>query len=232
MNLAYSYLEDFFSLFFPQLCCACGTSLYKNESVICTRCLYQLPYTNFHHDRENRVAKQFYGRIPFISATSFLYFTKGSKVRTLIHHLKYNNKPEVGIKLGEMLGLALKDVPEYQDVDLIVPVPLHPKRLKKRGYNQSECIAIGLSNKLGVPYNTTCLLRSVATETQTHKSRFDRFENMKDVFLLKDAGSVTGKHILLVDDVLTTGATIEACALQLLQAEEVRISIATIAFAD
>jgi ComF family protein len=232
VNLIYSYLEDFLSLFFPELCCACGTNLYKNENVICTSCIYQLPYTNFHLDKDNRVAKQFYGRVPFISATSFLYFTKGSKVRNLIHQLKYNNKPEVGIKIGEMFGMKLKEVEEYNNIDLIIPVPLHAKRLKKRGYNQSEYFAIGLSNKLQVPYNTTILIRTTATETQTHKSRFARFENMKEVFKVTDQRSIAGKHILLVDDVLTTGATIEACVLELLKADNAKISIATIAFAD
>lgn len=232
MNLVYSYLEDFISLFFPQLCCACASALYKNETVICTNCIYHLPYTNFHLYKDNRVTKQFYGRLPFISATSFLYFTKGSKVRNLIHELKYNNKPEVGIKIGEMFGLKLKETEEYRKIDLIIPVPLHPRRLKKRGYNQSECFAKGLSDKLGVPYNTDILLRSVATATQTHKSRFERFENMKDVFLLKDESLLKGKHILLIDDVLTTGATIEACALELLKTPDIKISIATMAFAD
>ena len=232
MNLIYDYLHDFISLFFPQLCATCGKNLFKSESTICTQCFYHLPYTNFHLDDENRVVRQLYGRIPFESAAAFLYFAKGSKVQNLIHGLKYNNKPEIGTRLGEMYGQKLKAIEKFKEIDLILPVPLHPKRLKKRGYNQSEYFAMGLSNSLEIPLRSDILVRPVATSTQTQKSRFSRFENMKDVFSISNSELLQGKHVLLVDDVLTTGATVEACALELLKVQALRISIASIAFAE
>jgi len=231
MNSLYGYFDDFLSLFFPVLCSGCGKNLFKNESVICTDCIYHLPYTNFHQEKDNRVARQLWGRIPFSSSASFLYFRKGSRVQNLMHQLKYNNKPEIGVKLGEMYGHVLHGS-EYRNTDIIIPVPLHPQRLKARGYNQSDHFARGLSNTLGIPLNTTILKRSIATSTQTKKSRFSRYENMKDVFEVTNPGLIAGKHILLVDDVITTGATIEACSLKLLEIPQTKISIATIAFAD
>jgi len=232
MNALYGYLEDFFSLFFPVLCPACGKNLFKNESILCTDCIYHLPYTNFHLEKDNRVARQLWGRIPFTGSAAFLYFRKGSRVQNLMHELKYNNKPEIGVKLGEMYGHALQISVGYKDADIIIPVPLHPKRLKERGYNQSDHFAHGLSKVLGIPLNTDILKRSVATATQTKRSRFSRYENMKDVFEVTDPDIIIGKHILLVDDVITTGATIEACSMKLLEIPLTTISIATIAFAD
>jgi len=231
MNTYYTYIEDFFSLFFPVLCPACGKNLFKNESILCTDCIYHLPYTNFHLEKDNHVARQLWGRIPFMGSASFLYFRKGSRVQNLMHQLKYNNKPEIGVKLGEMYGHVLQRS-EYNDTDIIIPVPLHPKRLKERGYNQSDHFARGLSNNLGIPLNTEILIRTIATGTQTKRSRFSRYENMKEVFEVRDPDKIAGKHILLVDDVITTGATIEACSLKLLEIPDTKISIVTIAFAD
>ncbi|WP_423147433.1 ComF family protein [Rubrolithibacter danxiaensis] len=232
MNLIYSYLEDFFSLIFPEICCACHTNLFKNEQLICTGCLYDLPYTNFHLDPENVAARQLYGRIPFLAVSACLDFRKGSKVQNLMHEFKYNSKPEIGIKLGELYGNSLKEVNAFKNADLIIPVPLHPAKFKKRGYNQSDCFAKGLSTALGIPYSTNLLQRNLNTATQTQKSRFARYENMKHVFSVKEPLQIEHKHIILVDDVLTTGATIEACALELLKASGVKLSIATIAYAN
>jgi ComF family protein len=231
MDTLYGYIEDFFSLFFPVLCAACGKSLFKNEIIICTDCIYHLPYTNFHLEKDNRVARQLWGRIPFAGSTSFLYFHKGSRVQNLMHQLKYNNKPDIGIKLGEMYGQVLQHS-EYKSANIIVPVPLHPQRLKLRGYNQSDFFAQGLSNIMGIPLDATLLKRGISTGTQTKRSRFSRYENMKDVFVVTDPNAVSGKHILLVDDVITTGATVEACGIKLLEIPDTTLSIVTIAFAD
>ena len=231
MNRILRLADDFFSLFFPQLCSGCGKSLFKNENTICTSCIYHLPYTNFHQDADNRVAQQLWGRIPFNSAGAYLYFQKGSRVQSLMHQLKYNNKPETAFKLGEMYGMQLKDATVLQNIDTIIPVPLHPARQRKRGYNQSEHIAKGLSHSLNIPVNSN-LNRRIFTQTQTKKSRFVRYENMKDVFYVDEAHQLINKHILLVDDVITTGATIEACALELLKIDGLKVSIATIAFAN
>ncbi|HCN84886.1 MAG TPA: ComF family protein [Sphingobacteriaceae bacterium] len=232
MNKVYSYLDDFFSLFFPALCPACQKNLFKNELVICTDCIYHLPYTNFHLEKDNRVARQLWGRIPFSVAGSFLYFHKGSRVQNLLHQFKYNNKPEIGVKLGEMYGHILHHAAAYQDVDLIIPVPLHASKLKVRGYNQSQHFAKGLSNAMGIPLFSGVLNQRLSTTTQTKKSRFSRYENMKDIFEVADPQAIAGKHVLLVDDVITTGATIEACSIKILEIPDTRISIATIAFTD
>jgi len=231
MNAILRYAEDFFSLFFPELCSGCGKNLYKSESLICTECIYHLPYTNFHIDKDNRVARQLWGRIPFNHACAYLYFQKGLRVQNLMHQLKYNNKPGVAYKLGEMYGMQLLNSEMVRDIEVIIPVPLHPARQKKRGYNQSEYFAYGLSNSLKIPVNLN-LSRKVYTQTQTRKSRFMRYENMKEVFDIAQGHNLENKHALLVDDVITTGATIEACALELTKIAGLKISIATIAFAN
>ncbi len=228
----FGYLNDFISLFYPELCAGCSKNLFNNETVICTDCLYHLPYTNFHEDSNNRVAKQLWGRVPFHAASAYLYFRRGTRVQNLLHQFKYNQRPEVGIRLGEMYGLELKKTDTFKSVDLIVPVPLHPSKLRKRGYNQSAYFAQGLSNNMGIPVQNDLLNRIVPTETQTRKSRFVRYENMKDVFQSTNEQGLSNKHILLVDDVITTGATIEACAIELLGSPGTKISIATIAFTD
>lgn len=231
MKFVIRYAEDFFSLFFPQLCSGCGKNLFKNENIICTDCHYNLPYTDFHQDPENAVARQFWGRIPFNAACAFLHFNKGSRVQNLMHQLKYNNKPEVAFKLGEMYGLKLMSSEAVTSIDAIIPVPLHPAKQKKRGYNQSEYFAKGLSQSLNIPVDLN-LQRRIFTDSQTRKSRFVRYENMRDVFVIANHSSLLNKHVLLVDDVITTGATIEACALELLKINGLKLSIGTIAFSN
>lgn len=232
MNIVKSYLEDFLSLFFPDLCSACGRNLFKNEKVICTGCTYHLPYTGFHTDPENKVVRQLWGRFQFIQANAFLHFSKGGKVQSLMHELKYNNSPETGYRLGELYGNTLLTFEAWIMPDAIVPVPLHKRKLKKRGYNQSEHIAAGVASALNIPLETGLLVRQAETETQTRKSRYNRFENMKDAFAVKNAALFTGKHIFLIDDVITTGATFEACALALQHIEGVQLSIGALAFAE
>jgi ComF family protein len=227
-----SFLKDFLSLFFPELCAACGTNLFKNEQVICTNCIYHLPVTNFHSDHSNKLAKQLWGRFTFVQATSYVYFRKGSRVQNIMHQLKYNKRPEAGFRMGQLYAHVLKNSESWRQPDLIIPVPLHPAKLKKREYNQSECIANGMASILLLPVMSDNLIRIENTETQTRKSRFSRYENLKEAFMCKDQTQLMNKHILVVDDVITTGATLEACSLLLLDLENVRISIATIAFAE
>jgi ComF family protein len=232
MNLLSGYFHDFIALFFPELCVGCSKNLFKNEQIICTNCIYHLPYTNFHEDNENKVARQLWGRFPFVQAGAYLYFRKGSKVQNIMHQLKYNNKPETGFKMGELYAHTLKKSSNWQLPDMIVPVPLHPKKLKKRSYNQSEYIANGIASVLKVSVLTQQLIRTLNTATQTRKSRFARYENLKEAFIIEHPEHFYQKHILLVDDVITTGATLESCSLALLELENVKISIAAIAFAE
>lgn len=230
MRVLTGYFHDFINLFFPEVCAGCGNSLFKNETAVCTACIYRIPYTGFSSDPENLVVKQLWGRFPFVQADAFLYFNKGGTVQNMMHELKYNNRPEVGYKLGELYGSALVKNPDWIHPDLIVPVPLHPRKLKKRGYNQAEHIAQGISGATGIPTDNSLLLRNHETETQTRKSRYDRYENMSAAFAVSELTRIQNTHILLVDDVITTGATFEGCAEALLQAEGSRISIAALAF--
>jgi len=230
MPLISSYFNDFLSLLFPNLCSGCGTSLYSGEFQICSKCLYNLPYTDHHLHEENKVAKQFWGRIPCHAAMAMLFFRKGGRVQQIIHHLKYSNQPELGIKLGKLLGERLLLAPAYQHIDLIIPVPLHRKRERQRGYNQSAGIAEGIAEVLQIPMSKVHLLRKSSTDSQTKKGRYLRFENMSKAFEVKNGEALKGKHILLVDDVMTTGATLEACGLELLKCGINKVSFATLAF--
>ena len=231
MQAIYSYFKDFVALFFPELCVGCGTSLLKNEHSLCTSCIFHLPRTHFHLDPDNSAARTFWGRFPFVHADAFVYFQKGNKVQRIIHQLKYNNKSENGFRMGELYGHEIQHVPQWQDLDIIIPVPLHAKKKRQRGYNQSECIASGLASVLNIPVSTTHLLKKVQTSSQTQKTRFERYESQKEAFLIQNSTEIERKHILLIDDVITTGATLEACATALLEVKDVRISIAGIAFA-
>ncbi|MCX2494134.1 phosphoribosyltransferase family protein [Pedobacter sp. PF22-3] len=226
------WCNDLIGLLFPNLCNACGVALYQSEHLICTKCLYDLPFTDYHQYAENRVAKQLWGRLPLHAAMAMLYFRKGAKVQNLIHNLKYNGRTDVGVLLGNMLGERLKSANLYQDIDLVIPVPLHRKKYKTRGYNQSTFIAEGIAAQLEIGISEDHLIRNTSTESQTKKSRYNRYENMKDVFQVNYPEDIIGKHILLVDDVITTGATLEACAITLLDIGAAKVSIAAIAFAE
>lgn len=232
MKAQTSYLADFVSLLFPELCAACRESLVANEHLICTGCLYGLPFTNFHLQPDNIVARQFWGKIPLEAAYAMCYFTKGGKIQNLMHQFKYKGIKEIGNLLGSLTGDQLIKSEVFNTVDMIVPVPLHKKRMRQRGYNQSACFAEGLAQKLNATVEVDNLVRVIATETQTHRSRFARFENMQEVFVINDPERLTGKHILLVDDIVTTGSTLEACGAQLLKVPGLKLSIATIAYAE
>jgi ComF family protein len=225
------HIKDFGALIFPEVCYACGAALVQHEKHICITCLHQLPYTNFHLDHENRLAKQFWGRVNIASAVAFLYFNKAGRVQNLMHQLKYNNQPQIGVELGRMYGKNLKGMPQYSAIEAIVPVPLHPKKFLKRGYNQSEQFAIGLAEVLEVPVSCALLTREVHKESQTSKSRKNRFDNMETVFKAHQQEKPI-KTVLLVDDTITTGATLEACALALQEVGVAEINIVGIAFTE
>lgn len=231
MNVVASYFDDFLSLIFPVTCAACGNSLYKHEETICTICINQLLKTNFHLDKDNPVAKHFWGKVEIENAAAFLYFEKGGKVQNLMHQFKYRQRPEIGTEIGELYGDQLKSSGVFNSCDVIIPVPLHKSKLRSRGYNQSEFFATGLSQNLGIPTDFTNLYRAIKTSSQTRKKAYDRFKNMEDIFRLKETDAFEDKHILLVDDVITTGSTLEACAATLLKVPNTKVSIATMAYA-
>ncbi len=229
MNVIQEYWNDFISLLYPYTCSTCGKSLLKSEKWLCTKCLLDIPKSDYWLSQENPVNQLFWGRTPIEFASAFLIFSKGSAYRKLIHSLKYKGDQTSGIQLGKQFGKAIVKQSEYPKIDCIIPVPLHPKKLKKRGYNQSECIAKGLSEILKVPYITDVLIKTVNTKTQTKKSKEERWQNVSGTFAVLNPQNIEGKHILLVDDVITTGATIENCAITLLESADCKISIACLA---
>lgn len=225
-------LSDFFALIYPRLCVACYGNLSAKEELLCLTCQYQLPQTRFTNTKNNPLSKLFWGRAEIEAATAYYYFNSGSKVQQLIHQLKYKGRKEIGVYMGEKFGKELKNAPLFKNIDVIIPVPLHLKKIKIRGYNQSEYFVIGLGKSMDKIVSTNVLYRTQLSSTQTKKSRYERWENVENIFALQRAEGIKGKHILLVDDVITTGSTIEACANTLLKIEGVKVSVAAIAFAE
>lgn len=231
-NSAFHLWGDFVTLFFPNHCLGCSNSLYKGEEILCTRCILDLPKTNYHEEVDNTIKLRLSGRLPLSYAMAFLRFRKTGVVQHLLHQLKYNNHPEIGVRLGKIYGKDLVDSGYGKEFDLIIPIPLHKSRARRRGYNQSAKFAEGLSSSLQIPWDDTITERKVKTTTQTRKSKIERWENVKDVFLIRKPEKLLNKRILLIDDIITTGATLEACGHQLLNCGCSELSIACLAEAQ
>lgn len=225
------YINDFLGLIYPEVCVTCNTKLVTQETIICTKCLYKLPRTNFHKVPGNPIEQSFWGRQQIERATAYFFFQKASIYQKLLHQLKYHNRSDVGVEMGRQFGAELAKSADFMNIDYIIPVPLHKKKERMRGYNQSEVIAKGMAEFLNGILDKKILIRKNFTETQTQKGRFERWENVKNVFECKQAKKIEGKHVLIVDDVMTTGATIEGCAYVLHEAANVKISVATLAYA-
>jgi ComF family protein len=217
-------------LVFPDFCEVCGTPLVRGENCICLSCLYKMPRTGSWEKEDNDIEKLFWGKADINRACSLFYFRKGSDYRPMIHKLKYKGKYTIGLRLGEELGICLENSALYKDISMLVPVPLHPAKERMRGYNQSELIARGISNIMNRPIEKRNLIRTKYTETQTHKSAAERWENVQSVFDVRNTLRLNGEHILLIDDVITTGATIESCALTILNNCSCKVSIASIGY--
>ena len=226
------WLGSFLSLFFPRYCIVCGRTLAKGEECLCTMCNINLPRTDYHLRKDNPVEKMFWGKIPLERATSFFFYRKGSDFLQILHQLKYGGQKGIGAIMGRYMAAELLESGFFEGVDVILPVPLHKKKQQIRGYNQSEWIARGIAAVTGISIDTESVVRRKNTETQTRKSFLERWENVEGIFELNHAESLIGKHILIVDDVLTTGATTVECASCLTDIEGIRISILTLAMAE
>lgn len=227
MNLKTLFYE-FSHLFFPDVCPVCEKKMLQNEDGLCLQCIYKLPRTHNFKEQENAVEKLLAGRFPFERIASFCVFSKGGMLQPIIHEVKYNDNQRLGILLGKLFGKDLANSDFITPIDIIVPVPLHPKKYRKRRYNQSELIARGLSEATHIPISTNNLIRVINNPTQTKKSKNQRWDNVKGIFEVKNPMNFQHKHILLVDDVITTGSTLEACADALLRCNDIKISIATV----
>lgn len=223
--------EDLFRLFFPSLCLVCGKRLPLHQKILCLGCELGMPGFIKKDDRCSALNQTFWGRVPVEMSTSLFRFEKGSPYRQLLHDLKYGKNPFCGVYLGRILGYELKHS-GFSACDLLVPVPIHSRRLKERGYNQSEMIGKGISRVTGIPQHTRLLVRSTHHSSQTSRGRYERFQNIRNNFCLHPkAPDINGCKILLVDDVLTTGATLEACCTELLKHYNCLIYVATLAYA-
>lgn len=228
-----TWFHSFWSLLFPRCCVVCGSPLSRGEECLCTCCNINLPRTGFHLRKDNPLECLFWGRIPGLKrASSFLFYRKGSDFRRILHLLKYGGYKELGEVMGRYMAAELSSGGFFDGVDMIIPVPLHRKKQKLRGYNQSEWIARGIASVTGIPLCAECMIREKNTETQTRKSTFERWENVEGIFRLCDTVHFEGKHVLLVDDVLTTGATTVACASVFARVSGIRISVLTLAVAE
>lgn len=221
--------RDIIDIVYPQTCCSCGVALNRSEQVICLTCIYTLPKSNWHLQSENPLVKLFWGRLPVYSAAAFYLFRKGGNIQRMLHQLKYKNRPEIGERIGALYATELQESESFASVSKIIPVPLHPLKLKKRGYNQAESFADGLAQKLSAEVVSNNLIRIENTDTQTKKSRYARWENVSTVFSLINPNQLENEHVLLVDDVITTGSTIESCARLLFENGISKVSIAAIA---
>lgn len=224
-------LSPLLHLFYPHICTGCGSDLVNENNLLCLQCISDLPHTNFAMHANNPVEKSFWGRLAITAAMSEFYFTKGTLIQTLIHEFKYKGNKDVGLYLGAIMGNSLLSSNRFTKIDALIPLPLFADKEFKRGFNQATILCNGISEVMNIPVINNNVIRTRFTETQTKKHRTERWKNVEGSFEIKNPKEITGKHILLVDDVVTTGSTLEACGAEMLKVEGSQLSIATLAFA-
>lgn len=222
---------DLWELFFPRCCVVCGKLLLRDEHFLCLHCLSGLPRTDMHLQKDNEIERNFWGKFPVERATSFLYYAKGGDVRQLLYELKYYGNKGIGAALGKYMATELLPSGFFEGIDCLIPVPLHPKKKRRRGYNQSERLVAGIASVTRIPVVQDALVRSQYAATQTRKGQYERWENVTGLFACEHPEHLENKHILLVDDVLTTGATIVSCADAIKNIPGIRISVLSLALA-
>jgi ComF family protein len=223
--------DSFLHFLYPKICSGCGSDLLNEETVLCMHCIADLPETKFEHHGGNPVEKLFRGRLQLAHATAQYYFTKESLMQRLMHLFKYKGNKELGIQLGRMMGNSLRESGRF-NIDALIPLPLFPEKERRRGYNQATLLCEGIRESMHVPVLSHVVSRPQHTESQTRKGRIERWKNIEGKFELVDAASICNKHLLLIDDVITTGATLEACGAVLLSAGNVQLSLATLCIAS
>ncbi|MFI5188192.1 MAG: ComF family protein [Chitinophagales bacterium] len=224
--------DSFLHVLFPHVCSGCGSDIINNESRLCLQCISEMPETNFHLHINNPVEKIFWGRIPVSNATSQYYFTKESLMQHIMHQLKYRGNKELGKQLGRLIGRDLQQANRFKSIDALIPLPLFPAKEKKRGYNQATVLCEGIADVMNIELIRDAIVRIQHTETQTKKGRMERWQNIEGKFELIRPEKIHDKHVLLVDDVITTGATLEACGQEILKVDNTKLSIATLCFAS
>lgn len=226
---AQTIVEDFISLIYPRLCLACMQEAPMPREHMCLACQLDLPYTDLHHHQENTFTDRLWGRFPLHTAAAQLLMIKGGLAENIIYNIKYRGAIDLAKSLGRSYGRQLAKSPLYQDIDIIVPVPIHKSKLKTRGYNQSAIYGQGLSKTMKIPMFENAIRKLHKTSSQTRKTRMERLSNVESQYAISQKEKIKGKHVLLVDDVMTTGATLEACALEILKVEGTRVSVVTVA---
>jgi ComF family protein len=219
-------------LFYPHTCVGCGNDILSKENLLCARCITSLPVTNFADHPNNPAEEIFWGRVSLKSAHSEFYFAKDSLIQHLVHQLKYKGNQSIGVYLGEWMGKTLHSSKRFETIDALIPLPLYAEKERKRGYNQAAIICNGMSQRMNIPVIQNKLIRQRYTETQTRKHRMERWENVEGSFVVNEGDALKGKHLLLVDDVVTTGATLEAASIALLNVTDVTVSVATLMIAS
>jgi len=230
MNLTSEIAGGLLHLFFPEVCAGCGGNLPKREQLICVKCQHSLPTTGFEKYANNPIEKIFWGRTTLSTASAHFYFSKHSPLQHILHQLKYSGKKAIGEYFGKSMGRAIGETERFGKIDALVPLPLFASRQKERGFNQAAALCSGIADVLELPVLEHTITRTSPTETQTHKSRIGRWQNMEGKFKLQRENELEHKHALLVDDVITTGATLDACAQELLKVKGISLSIATLAY--
>ncbi|MFT4753563.1 MAG: ComF family protein [Salibacteraceae bacterium] len=224
-------LTDFIALMYPEICIGCGDALKHSDTMICFTCSIDLPITHFEHHPDNPVERLFWFKTQIESAMAGYFFSKKSRMQKMIHSFKYQGNEEAAIFMGEKIGHMLQSSQRFSTIDIVVPVPLHEEKMRLRGYNQAEKIGLGISNILNIPLVTESLIRNQHNATQTKKTLFNRWENVNSIFTVVQPEKIEHMHVLIVDDVITSGSTIEACAKTILKLPSTKISIASVAVA-